>query len=497
MRVSKNKVTLLSLAVAGLFATAAQAQITVDPVPGTGAKTYASELKFPAAGLLVGGAPVTTTTILGFGLSNLQDRYIRYDLVGGATFALQVIAGDLVVTTSTPAVVQGGAPGDSYVVFQITSTANVPASGTAVLTPQAAGIKIPTATGQQIRYTLHETAVSAQTVGAGPNPGGANVNNGRLVDKTADLVKFAKVLGFTMNASTPETSAATSLFKSFCAPNPNTGLPGTAGCLVANTDNIAVVGTVATYGLLNITTLDLTSTAITALTTVLASATLTATTDATTFQAAGTAGFTNGTANCAVLGTAGAVNATFTTLTYTLPAPTAAATPLAGATALCYGVDGTTTVGPQKFTGSFNPVYTASYTGAAAVPVNAVPMGEIVRDGAELQSPWFSFGGTRYISRFFFMNTGAGPATCTSTALAETGNTLTVGSAATTGFTIPAGGQVAVLATDVASAATGATRAAVRFVCLAPTANIQGRYVITDTTSGALDSGVLLRPGTN
>ena len=495
MRVSKNKVTLLSLAVAGLFATAAQAQITVDPVPGTGAKTYASELKFPLAGLLVGGANVTTTTILGFGLSNLQDRYIRYDLVGGATFALQVLAGDLAVTTSTPAVVQGGAPGDSYVVFQITSTANVAASGTAVFTPQAAGIKIPTATSQQIRYTLHETAVSAQTVGAGPNPGGANINNGRLVDKTADLVKFAKVLGFTMNASTPETSAATSLFKSFCAPNPNTGLPGTAGCLVANTDNIAVAGTVATYGLLNITTLDLTSTAITGLSTVLASATLTATTDATTFQAAGTAGFTNGTANCLVLGTAGAVNATFTTLTYTLPAPTAAATPLAGATALCYGVDGTTTVGPQKFTGSFNPVYTAGYTGAAAVSVGQI--GEIVRDGAELQSPWFSFGGTRYISRFFFMNTGAGAATCTSTALAETGNTLTVGSAGTTGFTIPAGGQVAVLATDVVSAATGAGRAAVRFVCLAASANIQGRYVITDTTSGALDSGVLLRPGTN
>ena len=95
------------------------------------------------------------------------------------------------------------------------------------------------------------------------------------------------------------------------------------------------------------------------------------------------------------------------------------------------------------------------------------------------------------------MNTGANAATCTSTALAENNNTLTAGSAATTGFTIPAGGQVAVLATDVVSAATGAGRAAVRFVCLAPTANIQGRYVITDTTSGALDSGQLMRPGTN
>jgi len=473
-------------------ATAVQAQVLFDPAPGSGAKVYASELKLTAP-LLVGGVNVTTTAILGFGLSTAQDRYIRYDLVGGATFAVAVLPGDLVVTTSTPAVVQGGQIGDAYVVFQITSTSNVPATGTSVFTPQAASISIPTATTQTIRYTLHETAVSAQ----GTVSGGLNVNNGRLIDKTANLLTFSKVLGFTMGGSNPETAAATTGFAKLCAPTPNTGLPGTAGCAASSTDQIAIAGTIATYQLLNLTTLDATSTPITALNTVIASATVTATTDAGTFQTAGTAGFTALTPNCLALGTGGALNAGKTIATYTLPVTAGQfGFGASGQTSLCYGVDGVTALIAQKFTGSFNPVYTAGYTGAATV--SAGQIGEIVRDGSELQSPWFTLGGpgSAYISRFFLTNTAAAAVTCTVKLLTETGNVLTP---VATSVTIPANGQLAVLGTDIAASAgvtTVANRGAAIFLCPAPSTTIQGRYVVTHS-SGAVDSGTLLRPGTN
>lgn len=500
MRVMKNKATLLSLAVAGLFAaSAAQAQVNLDT--GLGAPVFASELT--AANLTAGGAPVTVTGKINFGVSTGQLRYVRYDL-SGATFATVVVAADLTTANQTPSVVLGGQVGDNFVVFEITATgAGILATQLNTWVPSAGNIKFATGTTVGVRYTLHETAVSA----GGTVSGGANTNSGRLVDESATLIKFTKVVSFTMAGSTPEIVAATTTFTKFCFTAPNTGVPGTSGCAATSTDQLAMVGSIANYGLVDVTHLDATSTAITGLATVISAGTLTATTSASTFQTAGTAGFILSTNNCAAIGAGGALNAGKSIITYTLPAPTAAQSVIGTgggtATALCYGVDGTTAILDQTINGSFNPTYTAAY-GQGVTPASQGQIGQFVRDGVELQAPWFTIGGTgsAYISRFFLTNTGASAVTCQVTLFGETGNTITANTTpnaqgnSAAGVTVPAGGQVSVTGQDLVTSVSGLARLAVRFTCPAPSTTMQGRYVVTHT-SGAVDSGTLLRPGTN
>ncbi len=491
MRVSKNKVTLLSLAVAGLFAASA-AQAVVDLNANTGATKFASEISFVApATLNTSGNPVIVT--LGFGFSAGQDKFLRYDLPTGVTWGAPITAAMLVDATTAAnfanvQMVQGGAITDSYAVFQVTAVGTgVPLSDRAQFTVPS--IKVSSATSVPISYTMHDTAISAAT--ATPS------NATRLVGPlTSNLITFTPAIGITASPTTVETVAASAALLKFCSGA--AGTPGTANCAAGTTDLNALVGGIATYSwntgpIFSAAGVDLTLAP--DFTAVISAASVTATGD---FGAAAAAAGSIGSTVAASAGglacnPAYGVAGTNTATVATYPVGTALML-AANNNSLCVTVNGTTALPAQNFTGSYVPTYVAGYAGGAR-PLGTI--GSWVRDGAELQSPWFSFGGTRYISRFFFMNTGAAAAQCTSTALAETGNTLTVGSAGTTGFSIPAGGQVAVLATDVVSAATGPGRAAVRFVCLAPSANIQGRYVITDTTSGALDSGALMRPGTN
>jgi hypothetical protein len=485
MRVSKNKVALLSAAIAATFATAANAQLNLNT--GANPVRYASEIAFPAGGttLTIPAASVVSVT-LGFGFSAGQDRYVRFDLPAGVTWGAALAGTNLVTTggtTSNIQVSQGGTTADSFVVFQLTAAAGGVAPAE-VLKLTVPSVKLPAAANVPLTYNLHETAISA----AGTTP----TNTTRLVGPvTANLITFTPAINVVAATATNEIVSATTSLLKFCAGM--AGAPGTANCDAASTDLIALVGGVATYGwntgpILSLAGVDLTLGA--DFTAVLTAATVTATGDLGATTAAGF--LTQASASplaCPTVGASGARTATvatYTTGTALLPA--------GSSYALCVTANGTTVLPAQSFTGSFNPTYAVGYAGAARA---LGTIGTWSRDGAELQSPWFSFGGTRYQSRFFFMNTGALPATCTATPLAETGNTLTTGSAVTTGFTIPAGGQVAVAATDVVSMASVSGRAAVRFICLAPSLNIQGRYVITDTVSGAIDSGHLMRPGTN
>ena len=529
MKVSKNKVTLLSLAVAGLFAaSAAQAQSVVF-APGTTGGTntggsYASEISFAAAVLFGTTTTQNAVGIIGIGASGGQNRYYRFDTTGATIIAnstaMAVGNGALtsgsattapVVVAPAYAVVTGSnvtlvASGTNYVVYQVTAVAGGIAITDSFAFVGAYSLTAPTSA--RLTMTTHETLVSATT----------QPNVTLLQTLSAPIINFAPVLNFGMNAAKTETVAATQNFSKFCdgaASTPPTaaGSPGTAGCASVGTDAIGILGGIDRYGI-NAGRLTAAGVVITDLNTVATAGNLVVTSvgsDFTNVTAVGYGAVADG--NCAtpVLGPlaaatfptlnavalATAVNTAKTTVTY--GSAIAAGTTNVAATgtvnrALCATLNGTTNIPAQTFNATLTTTPVANYT---ASTVATTGVGSWVRDGAELQTPWFAFGGTRYISRFFFMNTGSSAAQCTAITLAETGNTLTAGPATTTGFSIPAGGQVAVLATDVASAATGLTRAAVRFACAAPSAAIQGRYVITDTTSGALDSGVLLRPGTN
>lgn len=489
MRVMKNKVTLLSLAVAGLFATTA-AQAIVDLDANTGAPKYASEISLASATTLAIAPPGNVVNVKqNWGLSAAQQRYVRFDLPAGVKWGAALTSASLSNATFGAAnitLAEGGGTSQSHVVFNVTA----PAGGAALTEIYALNVPSVTVTAAStvmLTYSLHETAISAATA--------TPTNATRLVVTTGELLKFTPAVGITATAATTETVGSIALLKKFCSGA--AGAPGTANCASGSTDLLGAVGGIATYGwnagpIYSVAAVDLT--AAPDLSAVLKPTT--AVSVAGDFSGRATAAGSifhdtnaNGTVACQGPGVAGTATAT--------AASYAVGNALLGAGndyTLCVTANGTSTLPAQSFTGTFVPDYQTGYAGASA---SLGTVGSWVRDGAELQSPWFSFGGTRYISRFFFMNTGSADTTCTATILSETGNTITAGSATTTGFTIPQNGQVAVLATDIASAATVAGRAAVRFICLAPSANIQGRYVITDTTNGGIDSGTLLRPGTN
>lgn len=147
----------VALAAAVACVAAGNAFAAVDLDAGTGAVTYAKELT--VAGTVFTTA-LDTTVKLGFGVSNGQTRYIRYDLTN-ATWGTAVTAADLTTATSSDVLAAGGGANDTYVIFQITATADIP-STQAVTLVNATGVKVTAATSSVlVTYSLYETAADA------------------------------------------------------------------------------------------------------------------------------------------------------------------------------------------------------------------------------------------------------------------------------------------------------------------------------------------------
>ncbi len=506
MRVMKNKATLLSLAVAGLFAaSAAQAQVILNT--GAGAPTYASEIVVPFA-VTAANAPAAQIP-LGFGVSANQTIWIRYNLTN-ATFGGVVAAGALTdfttagnIMAANVIVAQGGTAGSSYVVFQVTATAaGIPFTdviqflpGVAINMLNSSGGSTGTIGNAGMTYSLHGSQASAAPT--------SNATDSQRITITGPInyLVAAQAYNFGYATAPTETIASINAFTKFCS-GAVAGTPGTAGCAAANSDVDAMIAVVNAFGINTATTrLDRTGTALAnttaGLTVLTASNGLTVT--GTDLNAA-TAAYAWDSAAPAVCGAGTSIAGTFNAVA---PGRTAASiafglNPLATAVrSICVTVNGTGALTAQTFNGSMVPVTSAaaSYTLASI----ATPgVGTWVRDGTEFQSPWFNLASTSYLSRFFLTNTGATTVPCTITLLTETGSTVTAG--ATTSVTIPANGVATVASTDIAqntAAVPTASRAAARFVCAGPTTNLQAAYVITATSSGAVSVTDLIRPGTN
>ena len=362
MKVSKNKVTLLSLAVAGLFAaSAAQAQVLLNP-PASGAVKYASEIAVTAGQILTIPATSPVRVTLGFGFSGGQDRYVRFDLPTGVTWGAVITAAMLTDFTAAAnfasvAVSQGGAVTDSFVVFQATAAAGGVPQGD-VLNFAVPGVKVSSTTSVPITYNLHETAISA----AGATPS----NAARLVGPvTGNLITFTPAINIVASTATVETVAAIATLFKFCSGA--AGTPGTANCIATATDVNALVGGIATYAwntgpILNAAGADLTTGL--DFTAVITAATVTATGDfGAVAAAAGSVGFTNAVPPLAcnppygVAGTNTATVASYPIGTALLVA--------ANVDSLCVTVNGTAALPAQSFTGSYVPTYVAGYAGAA------------------------------------------------------------------------------------------------------------------------------------
>jgi hypothetical protein len=234
----KFLVSATTAAVLVAMSSGASAVVNLDT--GAGSVNYANQLVTPGTTALTGaGANVTST--LGFGVSNGQTRFIRYDLTN-AKFKAAVAAGDLNPGAATVVVSQGGQAGSAFVIYQITATANIPqdqavafASGSGASTGlviQAAGAPV------QMSYSLYEDAPSAQ---AGLAAGRLNTNFAART--VAGLVSG---LAFTtaQNTTTVDVGAAT----------PYTRFKQEAGAPANTSTTVAQIGTVnvdAAVGVLN------------------------------------------------------------------------------------------------------------------------------------------------------------------------------------------------------------------------------------------------------
>jgi hypothetical protein len=410
MRVSKNQVTLLSAAVAALFAASANAQVVLAPnntsaSTAQGAVKYASEI---ANNTVIGTAGITVNTILGIGTSINQDRYIKITLTNG-TFAAAVVNGNLTGTATvvtpniaasiTPTVSFGGTAGSSSVIFQITTPngANITDGLSFNMT---GGVNIPsTASSVTVTYEVYEFLAQAQA--------GTPV----LYSKAASIATFTPTYVFQNNATPLPTQVATALsgFRNF-----NFGTAGSA----ATAANAAVVGKVdllnsATAGKL----VDGTTTATIAV--VLANAANSTVTMNGDFSAAaantavtlgsvpvvanGGAAFTASQAVFNFNGSAGLVN-----------------------NAVGYVVNGTTAAPASSYTATLSAAGNAAvYKTTTSGPITT---GSITRDGVQFESPWVT-ATTGFISRFFLLQTSGSPITYTAivrnAAGLVTGGTLT------------------------------------------------------------------------
>nr|WP_324257470.1 hypothetical protein [Cellvibrio fontiphilus] len=157
---------LLSAAIAAAFlSTPAFAVIDLDA--DTGAVKFAKEAVVDAnedAGFLTvtsAANNLDVTTVIGTGVTEANQVYVRFDLAN-AKFTSQVVGGDLVTSGSALSVnvQQGGAAGQSYVIFQITAdVGGIDQADTLELA--LAGLAVSTSAGVNVSYAAYDTPSSA------------------------------------------------------------------------------------------------------------------------------------------------------------------------------------------------------------------------------------------------------------------------------------------------------------------------------------------------
>lgn len=143
-------------------------------------------------------------------------------------------------------------------------------------------------------------------------------------------------------------------------------------------------------------------------------------------------------------------------------------------------------------------VYTAKLNAVAAgttynVPVLAdATVGEIVRNGTELQAPLAQIPGG-WISRLVLTNTSGAARPYTISLLNVEGETAVTPGTLT--GTIPANGTKVI--NDLTTVFTGNNRATIVVNVAGPDKAIQGLYQIVNPTSGSVSNHVMVRPGSN
>ena len=490
MRVSKNQVTLLSAAVAALFAVGAQAQNvglagsgsvggTATTISGASGGTYASEINNNIA-IAQGGLFVNT--VYGIGTSANQLRYVKFTL-NGATFQqavtaahltnTQVIAngtstiGSLVTSTVTPTVAIGGTALSNNVVFQVTTPVGSNTSD-AIAFNIPGGVNIAsTASPVTVTYEVYEFLSDATS------------STKQLYSRTGTIGSFAPTVSFANNSTTVPTQVATSIsgFKSLNA--------GTSGSSAAAA-NQAVIGqlnlALATNAVGN--TRVISGNTVANLNEIVGTGTsqITVTGDFAAAAANTSVQLFNG-AGSLVANAIGGTAFTSNSATFNLNASGGLSNH-----SVRYLVNGTT---PILAVPSYSAALTTNPSNAnyKAVSLSISSIGTITRDGVTYESPWAS-ATTGFLSRYFLTQT-AGSAVSWS-AVVRNPNGIVNGGTLSGSL---ASGQVAQitlasLLPEDTSTLTGPFQ--VTFTIAADASQVRGSYVLT-TPSGSVTAVPLYR----
>ena len=142
--------------------------------------------------------------------------------------------------------------------------------------------------------------------------------------------------------------------------------------------------------------------------------------------------------------------------------------------------------------------YTATLDVVAAAPtvyrvadITGVKLGEIVRNGTELQAPLAQIP-NGWLSRLVLTNTGSQARPYTIRVMTEEGVTVSTG---TLSGTVPANGTKVI--DDLSTVFSGNNRATLVVNVAGPTNQIQGLYQVVNPDKGSVSNHVLVRPGSN
>lgn len=178
---------------------------------------------------------------------------------------------------------------------------------------------------------------------------------------------------------------------------------------------------------------------------------------------------------------------TLTPTTATLAGIASTRFPATGSTALrtaTFTADGTTQLGTSRtfaVSGSITPA-TAGASVNSFLNTSGVNSTYWVwsANASQLMTPYFTTS-SRFLSRYFLLNTGAASVSYSANCYAETGVTITYGASRT--GTLIGNGLTTVNAGDVCTFSGGVTRGSVLFTINAPINTVKGSYQYIDPTS--------------
>jgi len=475
------KKTILSLAVAaglGLSVTSAWA-VDMDNPTTTPPRNYALETYSETT--TVSGAPLNSTVALGFGFAaGNTDIYVRFDLDGGkwgtTLNSTNMQSGNNLSPTgidpTRTSVSAGGQVGDTYVIFNLTANNSgvgaleqlnlclggvTPAACTSVANVITV---VPTSNaGVKLKYALYTT------------PSDAIGQNNALKAVEAPLLNFLPAVGFWVDPVESTVSVAAS-FLNFKLPV--VGATTRLGSLVYYVNNSPIYMP--------------TGVQITNLTQILDA------TSSTTLKgdfAAATGVWVESPADSACGAPPGVAPGPGVIAT-DKQSVTFAGTNTGGASPqtvydLCYVADGVTPISETTFEATLNTVGIAGVS--LPKPVENVPSGKFVRDGAELIAP-FSTNVEGYVARVYLSNTGPLDAPFNVFIQSDAASNPVGANGALTSGVVPANSSLLIKGPDLISG----QRGTIIFRVSAQCKYINGVFQIRNSLSGDFDSYTLLKP---